>query len=115
MKIDEDKCILCEACILICKKKALHFEKKNNGIEIVFKKELCDENCTKCLDICPFAAMEKKENRLKKEKNFIPYGNCDHCGKSIILYHKDEKNLCIKCKRNLGGERLFECSKSFRK
>ena len=52
--INENKCVHCGACALVCKAKALEMDKKE--WKISFNKSKCT-GCEACLKICPLRAI----------------------------------------------------------
>jgi NAD-dependent dihydropyrimidine dehydrogenase PreA subunit len=55
IKVDEDKCINCGACISVCPTDALHFDEQE---KLEFVMERCI-GCLICLDSCPRHAIEE--------------------------------------------------------
>jgi len=55
IKVDEDKCIDCGACISVCPTDALHFDEQER---LEFVMERCI-GCLICLDSCPRHAIEE--------------------------------------------------------
>ncbi len=113
MVIDTEKCILCEACLLVCEDNAIIFEKQAEGVKIIINRSLCPEECSKCIDICPEDAISKKDDdKDAKAEYFIKYHPCDSCGKPTIKYNINHKSLCKDCRRVISAKGLLLCNRS---
>jgi len=109
MIINEKKCILCDACRLACEKNAIIFEENASSMKIIVQNSLCEEECTKCIDICPENAIDEGKKNINQQDEFIiQYHTCDHCGMSTIPYNDNGKILCKKCKRIITAKKLLQ-------
>ena len=97
--IDKSKCVLCNACTLICPNKAIKISYQKESSRINFIHNRCDNDCHKCLDICPAKAI--KLNYHKRMDEFlVETEKCESCGTSISKpMNNRNKNLCVKCKK----------------
>ena len=52
LRIDQDRCLSCGACVAVCPAEALLLE----GLDLRFDREAC-VRCGECFSICPRAAL----------------------------------------------------------
>lgn len=91
--IDIEKCILCEACQKLCKKKCFDFQDNY----FMVSPQGCS-SCQLCVDACPKQAITVKDKISKKQetKLLINKKVCTVCHKPYItLRENDEK--CVAC------------------
>lgn len=60
LEIDDETCLLCAACAVICPTGALHMA----GLTLEFEDGLCN-NCTLCIPACPTAAITARERHCE--------------------------------------------------
>jgi len=108
VKIDEELCDGCGACISPCAEGALMLE---NGKAKVIKEELCD-GAGVCLAVCPtgalslevreapeFSAITVEKHQAEQKRSYIPQ-NCFMCTTSeeesylIAVKHKGQSRWC---------------------
>lgn len=74
--LDTDKCTLCKACQILCKKDSLNINETHFSIDA----QQCS-NCTLCVDICP-------ENAISLKEVITP---------ASTINHQLHKNVCTSC------------------
>ena len=78
VKIDENKCIYCKRCELVCPFGALNVKKPFQG-KVDLNKDLCPEDCVVCIDICPTHAILLENGKPVVYPDFCIF--CSACQK----------------------------------
>lgn len=78
VKIDENKCIYCKRCELICPFGALNVKKPFQG-KVDLNTALCPEDCVVCIDICPTHAILLENGKPVVYPDFCIF--CSACQK----------------------------------
>jgi len=108
----EQKCIVCGACVSVCKRKALSMVQKEGRMFVDCDYSLCNA-CGECEDICPSLATEicgkdMSDDQILKEieKESIFFKSSDgkgeeggvtFCGGEPLMHYKDLICLLKKC------------------
>lgn len=94
VKLDRDKCSMCEVCARKCPTGALHLERENDMLGIYFKYEECigctDENG--CRALCPEDAIELEELKSTTDVN------------ADVLLNESKLVQCSYCKNYFAPE-----------
>ena len=78
VKIDENKCIYCKRCELVCPFGALNVKKPFQG-KVDLNKDLCPEDCVVCIDVCPTHAILLENGKPVVYPDFCIF--CSACQK----------------------------------
>lgn len=89
--VDEDKCLLCDACSNNCYFNALKLVREDDSISLVFYPDRCT-SCGLCEHSCPYSAL-----RLRYE-----YVRSEHENGKVVLA-SDEIARCRRCGRPIGS------------
>lgn len=97
---DNEKCIGCESCQIVCPSNSIHFELNEDRTKMLkqFNYKECIF-CGDCSDICPTDAI-----RLLSEFNL---------GNDINVNYELDIEYCKKCKTSFSTKRLIEYSSRF--
>ena len=93
IKIDNNKCIQCKACMKMCPQNVWKF----NNDDILFRPDLCN-GCDLCKNICPTSAVDLEENIEFSERITLTKTekHCLGCGKKYFTYNS-ESEKCPSC------------------
>jgi len=78
VKIDENKCIYCKRCELVCPFGSLNVKRPFQG-KVDLNKDLCPEDCVVCIDICPTHAIRLENGKPVVYPDFCIF--CSACQK----------------------------------
>lgn len=95
LKIDTNKCTLCKACVMLCKKKCFHV----TDTDFTISAQSCS-GCMLCQDICPEKVITVEERIMPALDIVHPLYTkvCNTCKKEYqTLQEHDEK--CVMCKK----------------
>jgi 4Fe-4S ferredoxin len=71
---EPDLCLRCSQCLQVCRTQAIQISPKFIGW-VVIQDELCPENCTKCIDLCPVKLIVREGERV-----YLKHEICSLCG-----------------------------------
>ncbi len=92
VRVDREKCILCNACSRACPEGALRLVSDSSGTRLVFRHDSCT-GCTLCEEACPVGAI-RVEHALDR----------GIAGRPVVLA-EDEVARCRRCGRPIGSKR----------
>lgn len=93
IKLREDLCIECGACLKLCPRQV---GLKEDG-KVIIRTDLCI-GCGLCQDTCPTKALEVVEEAKLGEEILLEKSSCqcDHCGSKMETYFEG-KAICNRC------------------
>jgi 4Fe-4S ferredoxin len=71
---EPDLCLRCSQCLQVCRTQAIQIVPKFIG-RVLITDELCPENCTKCIDLCPVKLIVREGERV-----YVKSEVCSLCG-----------------------------------
>lgn len=80
--VDEERCFGCRACALACAPLLIGL-RETDGLRYVRFPGTCQEDCTRCREVCPREAISFEETdrqREGRELRFVLHP-CDRCGR----------------------------------
>jgi ferredoxin len=94
VKLDKEKCTLCQACFSLCPEGALRI----TDSEVVLDHQKC-ANCSVCVDACPEGALYifGKVTKSSVSSFLFEKGKCKRCKQSFFTFHHDGSGLCHVC------------------
>jgi Fe-S-cluster-containing hydrogenase component 2 len=97
VKLDKDKCTLCQACFSLCPEEVFHLKESN--LQIVNQKCV---NCSSCSDVCPENAIEiELEIKSKCELvEILHKKDCLNCGHTFYSYYSETEKCHVCVNRN---------------
>lgn len=103
--VKQDYCIGCGVCAGICPSNNLHMNWSKQGELIPYSNSSCNNNCSICLDICPFYDHDINQNNIANELfHEIPNINYNkYTGYYINCYVGYKKNDKKRLKSASGG------------
>ncbi len=71
---DPGLCLRCTQCLQVCRTQAIQIIPKFIG-RVIIRDELCPDDCTKCIDLCPVKLIVREGGRV-----FLKHEVCSLCG-----------------------------------
>lgn len=80
--VDEGLCFGCRACTFACTPSLISL-RETNGFRVIRFPGICEEDCTRCREVCPKEAIafeETDREQAGRELRFV-LRSCDRCGR----------------------------------